>query len=61
MWLGGLGWLFFGREGKRFRFLGWAYLVVIAVFIIFGGKSYYALPVYPMLMAAGGVAVEGFL
>jgi dolichyl-phosphate-mannose-protein mannosyltransferase len=60
LWVGGLGWLFFGRDGKRFRFLGWAYLIVLAVFMLFGGKSYYALPVYPLLMAAGGVAFEEF-
>ena len=60
VWLGGLIWCFVSPEGKRFRFLGWAYLVVLAIFIGFDGKSYYALPVYPVLMAAGGVAFEKF-
>lgn len=60
VWLGGLAWCFFGRAGKRFRFLGWAYLIVLAIFIVFRGKSYYALPVYPVLVAAGGVAFEQF-
>jgi len=32
----------------------------MGMFIVFGGKSYYALPVYPLLMAAGGVAFEQF-
>ena len=58
VWLGGLSWYFFTREGKRFRFLGWTYLIVMAVFIGGHGKSYYPLPVYPLLMAAGGVAIE---
>ena len=44
VWLGGLAWCLFTTAGKPFRFLGWAYLVVMAVFIFFGGKSYYALP-----------------
>ena len=61
VWLSGLWWYFAALEGKRFRFLGWAYLFVLAIFIVLGGKSYYALPVYPVLMAAGGVALEGFL
>ena len=58
VWLGGLVWLFAAREGKRFRFLGWAYLIVMFVFVVLHGKSYYALPIYPILMAAGGVALE---
>jgi Dolichyl-phosphate-mannose-protein mannosyltransferase len=60
VWLAGLGWYFFGVAGKPFRFLGWAYLLVMAIFIAFDGKSYYALPVYPVLVAAGGVAFEGY-
>jgi Dolichyl-phosphate-mannose-protein mannosyltransferase len=60
LWLAGLLWYFASREGKRFRFLGWAYLLVLAIFIGLGGKSYYALPVYPILMSAGGVALERF-
>jgi hypothetical protein len=60
IWLAGLIWYLASPEGKRFRFLGWAYLVVMAIFIGLDGKSYYALPVYPALMAAGGVALEKF-
>jgi hypothetical protein len=61
VWLGGLAWFFGSREGKRFRFLGWAYLIVVAIFIVLNGKTYYPLPVYPILMAAGGVAFESLL
>jgi hypothetical protein len=60
VWLGGLAWCFFARAAKAFRFFGWSYLIVLAVFVVFGGKSYYALPIYPVLMAAGGVAFEEF-
>jgi Dolichyl-phosphate-mannose-protein mannosyltransferase len=60
LWLCGLIWCFFSREGKHFRFLGWTYLFVMAIFMVFGGKSYYPLPVYPILMAGGGVAFERF-
>jgi hypothetical protein len=59
-WLGGLGWLLFSREGKPFRFLGWAYLLVMFIFISLDGKSYYPHAFYPILMAAGGVAFERF-
>jgi hypothetical protein len=60
VWVGGLAWLFFSMEGKRFRFLGWAYLVIIGIFILLNGKTYYPLPFYPVLMAAGGVGLERF-
>jgi 4-amino-4-deoxy-L-arabinose transferase-like glycosyltransferase len=56
LWLGGLAWLLSARNAKRFRFLGWAYLVVMAIFMIARGKTYYPMGAYPMLMAAGGVA-----
>ncbi len=58
LWLGGLAWLLTARDAKLFRFLGWAYLIVLAVFIIGDGKTYYPMGAYPMLMAAGGVAFE---
>lgn len=58
LWAGGLLWLFFGREGRRYRMLGWAYVVLLTAFIILGGKNYYVVPVYPMLFAAGAVGFE---
>jgi hypothetical protein len=58
LWLGGLAWLLTARDAKPFRFLGWAYLVVMTIFMIARGKTYYPMAVYPMLMAAGGVAFE---
>jgi hypothetical protein len=60
VWLGGLVWCFFARTGRPFRCFAWAYLIVLAIFIFLGGKSYYVLPYYPILMAAGGVAFEQF-
>jgi hypothetical protein len=61
VWVGGLAWYFFDSKGRRFRFLGWAYLIVLAIFMFLDGKTYYALPAYPFLMAAGGVAFERFV
>ncbi len=58
VWLAGLGWYFFAPQGKRFRFLGWAYLISLSVFMFLGGKAYYLLPAYPVLMASGGIAFE---
>jgi len=61
LWLGGLWWCLRAPEGREFRFLGWAFLIVLATFLVLGGKSYYPLPAYPWLMAAGGVAFEKFV
>ena len=58
LWAGGLVWLFFGGDGRRFRILGWIYAVMLATFIILKGKNYYLASVYPMLFAAGAVACE---
>jgi 4-amino-4-deoxy-L-arabinose transferase-like glycosyltransferase len=58
IWIGVLLWLFASRDGRRYRVLGITYLVTLAEFIVLHGKSYYLGPAYPMLFAAGGVAVE---
>jgi Dolichyl-phosphate-mannose-protein mannosyltransferase len=58
LWLAGLVWLFGSRDRRRYMALGIIYLVILAEFIILHGKSYYLAPAYPMLLAAGGVAVE---
>ena len=53
----GLGWLLFAEAGKRFRCLGWTFLLVIGTVMALKGKTYYPLPVYPLAIAAGGVAL----
>jgi Dolichyl-phosphate-mannose-protein mannosyltransferase len=58
LWAAGLVWLFFGREGRRYRVLGWTYVVMVATFIALKGKNYYLAPIYPMLFAAGAVVFE---
>jgi 4-amino-4-deoxy-L-arabinose transferase-like glycosyltransferase len=60
VWLSGLWWYLFGKDGKTYRVLGYAYLVVLAIMFLPNGKPYYLLPVYPMLMAAGAVALENW-
>ncbi|PYK11924.1 MAG: glycosyltransferase, partial [Verrucomicrobia bacterium] len=58
LWLAGLCWVFGSRDGRRYMALGVIYLVMLAEFIMLHGKSYYLAPAYPMLLAAGGVALE---
>ncbi len=58
LWLGGLIWSLFARDARRFRVIGLTYLIALAEFVVLHGKNYYLGPAYPMLFAAGGVAVE---
>ncbi|MGI9087966.1 MAG: ArnT family glycosyltransferase [Chthoniobacterales bacterium] len=58
LWLGGLAWLLCARDGRRYRVLGFAYLITLTEFIVMHGKHYYLAPIYPMLFAAGAVAME---
>ena len=57
VWLGGLAWLL-RTSGGVYRPLGIAYLVALAEMLVLGGRTYYLSPAYPILLAAGGVAVE---
>jgi hypothetical protein len=61
IWLIGLLSLFFLQEGRRYRALAWAYVVALVVMIVLKGKDYYLAPAYPMLLAAGAVAIERFV
>lgn len=56
----GVGFLFFTRAARQYRFLGWGYLVVLAELIFLGGKIYYLAPYDVILFAAGAVCVERF-
>ncbi|HZZ65477.1 MAG TPA: glycosyltransferase family 39 protein [Candidatus Baltobacteraceae bacterium] len=55
VWLIGLGWLLYQ---PRTRFLGIAYVFLIAIMWALNAKSYYPAAVYPILIAAGAVPIE---
>jgi len=57
VWLAGLWFLLVGR-GRAFRVIGLVYLTMLALFMFLHAKDYYLAPAYPMLLAAGGVAIE---
>jgi Dolichyl-phosphate-mannose-protein mannosyltransferase len=64
IWVSGVWWLFFGREGNGrapYRVLGWTYLVMLVTLIALHGKIYYLAAAYPMLFAAGGVGYERWM
>jgi 4-amino-4-deoxy-L-arabinose transferase-like glycosyltransferase len=60
LWLAGLVWLLAGREGRKFRVLGIIYVVAFVTMLLQKSKPYYLGPAYPMLLAAGAVAFEGW-
>jgi len=59
IWIAGLIAFFVSPRLKAYRALGWCYLVCFTVFFVLHGKNYYLAPVYPMLLAAGAVVIEG--
>jgi hypothetical protein len=62
VWLTGLGYLLFHRDGRRFAPLAIAYLfILVAMIAAPNGRPYYVGPAYPMLFAAGAVALDGWL
>ena len=59
LWLGGLWWsLSPAGRARGAGAIGLVYLTVLAVFVATSAKPYYLAPAYPLLFAAGGVAVE---
>ncbi len=51
----------FSQAGKRFRMIGWMFVVTLLLFTVAKGRWYYMGPAYPMLYAAGAVWGEGWL
>ena len=60
VWMAGLIWLF-RPANRRFRLLGWYFVMVFLLLLVLRGKPYYTLGLYPPLIAAGGVWWETFL
>ena len=55
LWVAGLHFYLVSGAGKRFRMLGWMYIVPLLLFIAAQGRGYYLAAAYPMLYAAGSV------
>jgi hypothetical protein len=58
VWVAGMLSLLLTRDRPRLRVLGWCAVVALGVFITQQSKAYYVTPVFPLLFAAGAVAVE---
>jgi hypothetical protein len=56
IWMTGLV-VLWRRDDGRWRPLVWAYATVLALLVAGGGKAYYLTPFYPVLFAAGAIAL----
>ena len=61
LWCAGLWYLFRTPEGKRYRMLGWMYVVPLVAYTASRAREYYLAPAYPMLLAAGAVWGEHWM
>ncbi len=59
--IAGLYFYFSTQAGKRFRMIGWMYVVTLLLFALAKGRWYYMGPAYDMLYAAGAVWGESWL
>jgi hypothetical protein len=55
IWIGGLCYILFNREGKKYTAIAIIYAVIIGLLLFFNGKGYYAAAIYPTIMAFGGI------
>jgi len=61
VWIAGLLFFFSTEQGRKFRMIGWVYLIPLVVYLLMKGKSYYLAPAYPGLLAGGSVMIESLL
>jgi 4-amino-4-deoxy-L-arabinose transferase-like glycosyltransferase len=54
----GLVYLFRATAMRPYRIVGWTCVTIFLLLLIMRGKPYYVAPIYPALLAAGGVALE---
>lgn len=60
VWLAGLAACLFATRLRPWRPLGIAYFAILGVMLSTAAKPYYLAPIYPLLWAAGAVAIEGW-
>jgi len=57
LWIGGLAWFAFARKARPWRFVAFTYVAFLAMMMAMHAKDYYVAPIYPVLFAAGAVAL----
>jgi Dolichyl-phosphate-mannose-protein mannosyltransferase len=57
IWVGGICWFGFSRHARPWRFVALTYLAFLTMMMAMHAKNYYVAPIYPVLFAAGAVAL----
>jgi hypothetical protein len=60
VWITGLIAFLLFKSEKKFRVLAYLYLFTVLLILLFRGKPYYTLGLYPVLFAMGGYAVDKY-
>ncbi len=58
IWVAGLYYYLSTTGGKKYRALGWSFVVILGLFLLLEARYYYLLPIYPMFLAAGAILFE---
>lgn len=58
LWVAGLWYLLRAPGGAPYRVFAWAFLFLLVLFMASHAKSYFLVPAFPPLLAAGAVALE---
>jgi hypothetical protein len=58
IWIHGLVFVGFSRDGRPYRFIGWAFVILLGLLALGHAKGYYSLGVYPILFGFGAVRLE---
>ncbi len=61
LWVAGLAFLGLAKSMKPYRILALVYVIALMLFALSAGRGYYMAPAYPMLLAAGAVALQNAL
>ncbi|UCC78427.1 MAG: glycosyltransferase family 39 protein [Candidatus Zixiibacteriota bacterium] len=61
LWVAGIYFLLFSKEGKNYRLLGILSVIILAVFAAQKSKDYYLAPAFPLLWASGAVLLENLI
>lgn len=56
--IAGLYYFLRSKAGRPYRLFGWAFVTLVALFMVINAKAYFLAPAFPMLFAAGARQVE---